>query len=360
MKQKHLIFITLIILLASVISACSGGATTATSWPGLAADEKYAYLAYNQHIYAIDLANGLERWRFPGEADSKIAFYATPSLTSDGDLIAGSYHNVLYSLNTETGAELWSYSDASNRYIGSSLVVDDLIFAPNAGNKLFAFNSQGQMLWTFESQGALWAKPISDPDCTCIYLSSMDHRIYSIDAQSGRQNWMTDDLGGSIVGTPAFDPSGVLFSGTFASEMLAIDAQNGSIIWRTPTTGWVWGGPVLADNLLYFGDLSGTLYALNSQTGQISWTIQADGPISDSLLVTEDTIFFNTEAGSLYAIGKDGNFVWPQPKLIGNKLYTTPVLAGDTLLIAPVGAEVLLYGLDLNGNQKWTFVPREN
>ena len=331
----------------------------ATSWPGLLANDRQVYLAYNQHVYAIDLATGMEVWRFPVEADAKKTFFAAPSLTVDGQLIVGGYDNTLYSLNRDTGSVLWSFTEAKDRYIGSPLVVEESIFAPNAGKQLFALNTEGRFLWSFESQSAHWTRPATDPDCQCIYLSSMDHRIYSIDAQTGRLKWMTDDLGGAIVGTPAYDSRGVLYTGTFANEVVAVDAGNGAVLWRTPTNGWVWGGPVLADEALFFGDLSGTLYAADPQTGEITWSIQVDGRISASPLVTQDTIYFNTENGSLYAVGNDSSFVWPQPKLIGGKLYTTPVLAGDTLLVATVGSEQLLYALDLNGNQKWTFVPAE-
>lgn len=360
MKPRHLTFIALIIFLAATVTACAGGATAATSWPGFVADDQNIYLAYNQHIYAIDLATGFEVWRFPGEPDNKITFYAAPSLTVNGQLIVGGYDHVLYSLNPETGAVIWTFSDAKDRFIASSLVHDSLIFAPNAGQKLFALNDQGRLRWTFESQGAHWAKPVTDPDCNCIYLPSMDHHIYSIDSETGRLNWQTDDLGGSIVGTPAYDPGGVLYSGTFAREVVAINAQNGAVLWRTPTDGWVWGGPVLVDGSLFLGDLNGTLYAINTQSGEINWKIQADGPISDSPLVTKDTIYFNTETGSIYAVGKDGSFVWPASKTLGGKLYSTPILADETLIVAPVGADALLYALDLNGNQKWTFIPSEN
>ena len=359
MKPKQRIFTLLTIVLAAALSACSGGATIATSWPGILANDKHVYLAYNQHVYAIDLATGLEVWRYPAEADSKKAFFAAPSLTADGQLIVGGYDNTLYSLNRDTGAVLWSFSEATDRYIGSSLVFEENIFAPNADRNLFALDTQGKLLWSFESQSAQWTKPAVNPECKCIYLPSMDHSIYSIDAQTGRLKWMTEDLGGAIVGTPAHDSREVLYSGTFASEVLAVDARNGAVLWRTPTDGWVWGGPVLADDTLYFGDLNGVLYAVNSQTGEIIWRIQADGRIPDSPLVTQETIYFNTENGSLYAVGKDGNFVWPEAKLIGGKLYSAPVLAGDTILVATVGSEQLLYALDLNGLQKWTFVPRE-
>ena len=66
------------------LSACAGGVTTATSWPGLTVDDKYAYVAYNTQVYAVDLVNGTERWRYPAEPDNNVTFYADPTLSEDG------------------------------------------------------------------------------------------------------------------------------------------------------------------------------------------------------------------------------------------------------------------------------------
>lgn len=353
MNHKNILLSITLLASAMLISACTGARGAATSWPGLTADQDNAYVAYNQQVYAINLSNGLEKWRFPNEADNKITFYAQPTLTQDGQLLAGSYNTVLYSLNPDTGQENWQFTNAIDRYIGGQLAVGKTIYAPNADGILYSLNLQEIVQWTFETEDAQWARPISDTDCTCIYIPSMDHRLYSIDAQSGEENWRTEDLGGSIVGTPAFDPEGVLYVGTFANEMLAIDAQNGQVLWRKETNDWVWGGPAFVDGRLYFGDFSGTFYALDAAKGQVLWEFESDDRITDTPLVTEDTIYFVTEAGSLYALFPDGSVRWN--KTIGGKLYPSPVNAGDLILIAPIEAEALLYALDTDGNQQWTF-----
>jgi hypothetical protein len=51
---------------------------------------------------------------------------------------------------------------------------------------------------------------------------------------------------------------------------------------------------------------------------------------------------------------------WPQT-LEGSKFYTTPVLAGDLLLVAPTNNKTFIlaaYPLD-GGNPKWTFSPNK-
>jgi outer membrane protein assembly factor BamB len=351
----------LLIAGALFLTGCAGsaGQRSATSWPGLSADQNTAYLADNRFVYAVNLSNGTEKWRFPAAQDNKRSFFATPTLTTDGQLIAGSYENVLFSLDPETGMEKWQYAaDANYRFIAAPLTVEQGIFAPNSSNNLYALDLQGNILWTFPTTGPLWATPTADPACKCIYLPSMDHTLYSIDAQTGKQIWQTQDLGGSIVGTPAYE-SGMLYTGTFANELLAINANNGQVIWKTPTDDWVWGGPILYNNILYFGDLNGTFYALDPSNGSIKWHQQFDGAITQSPLVTDDKIYFVTDAGSVFALDLNGKTINTTNLGEKIKLFASPVKAGDLILVAvaQTGTDELLVAFDTDLNQKWPFIP---
>jgi len=358
MKRKHILFGILLIISAALLSGCAGGAASAASgWPGVSVYDDTVYIAYQQHIYALNTTNGLEKWRFPAEADNKVTFFAAPVLTEDGQLLAGSYNNSLYSINPENGEQNWVFTGASDRYIGSLLATPDTIYAPTAGDELVALDLNGNLRWKFQARGALWSTPVTDKNCECVYVASMDHRIYALEAQSGNLLWETDDLGGSIVGKPALSDEGILYAGTFASEILAIDAQEGQILWRTPTNGWIWGGPTIVGDLLYFGDLAGYFYAVERSSGEIRWDIQPNGPISETPLVVEESIFFSTEAGTLYALDLVGNTRWS--KDIGEKLYAAPVRADQLILVASVGSDELLFALDTNGNQQWSFTPEK-
>lgn len=354
MKLKHTTILIIILTLATALSGCAGAASAASSWPGLTASPQAAYLAYNQQVYAIDLTNGSSKWQYPTEANNKISFFAAPTLTSDGQLLQGGYDNVLYSLDPATGQENWSFKDAESRYVAGPLATDKGIYAPNADDSLYALDLKGNFKWKFTSEGPLWASPVADPGCSCVYLPSMDHHLYSLNADTGAKNWQSDDLGGSIVGTPAYGTDGVIYVGTFGSEMYAINAADGKVVWHVSTSGWVWGGPVLQDGVLYFGDLSGTFYAMQASDGAVKWKVQPDGPITESPLVTKDTVYFTTEAGSLVALDiTNGSNRWS--KTVGGKLYTSPVSAGDLILVSPVNADSLIYAFDTNGNQKWAF-----
>jgi len=349
-----------ILLLASLLSACAGGATVASSWPGLAVDEDTAYLAFNNHVYAVRLDNGTQRWRFPAERDNQIAFYSDPALSPDGQLIVGGYNRILYSLNPADGSVNWQFNKAQNRYIASPLVTERGIFAPAADERVYGISLSGQPLWTFISEDEAWARPAAGNDCECLYLPALDHTVYAINPEDGKQIWQSEKLGGAIVGEPALSEDGILYVGTFGSEIVALNAQTGSVVWRAPTEGWVWSGPVLLEGHLYFGDLKGYFYAFNAEDGSELWRLtpeQLDGQIVGSPLVVDEGIYIVTQNGNLNYLDLEGNILWQ--KSVGGQLYTTPRLAGDKILVALVQSDEILAAYSREGAKLWGFTPPE-
>ena len=358
MKPKFLFLFFVLLLLAAALSACSNGAVIASSWPGVTLGEDVAYIAHAQHLYAVRTSNGVQMWRYPEKATSNISFYAPPAITPDEQIIVGGYDHVLYSLNAN-GQVNWQFSEASDRYIAPPLATEKGIFAPNADGKLYALDLNGKPLWTpFKTGGPLWAPPVTDNLCHCLYLSSMDHYLYAIDPESGAQIWKTEDLGGAIVSAPALSADNILYLGTFGSEMLALEAKNGQILWRKPTLGWVWSSPAIDEGRLYFGDLSGNFYAFDAASGEQLWKIPPEKEniaIAGTPTLKDGIIYFTTEAGVLFAVDTEGNIQWSQT--IKGKLYAPPLSQGELLLVAPSESEDILVALNPEGAIKWSFNP---
>lgn len=353
MKQKNLLLLLFLLLFSASLTACAS-ATSQVNWPGVLANDETIYLAYHQYVVALDSKNGTEKWRYPTEADNKLSFYAIPSLTPDGSqLIVGSYNHILYSLDPVNGKENWKFSESKYSYIASPLVTEDRIYAPTNGKILYALDHRGNKIWEFSAEQAIWATPVLEKSCNCLYVAGMDHRLYAVQLQDGKTLWKTDKFEGSIVSPPVQDDQGILYFGTFGNIVHAFDPKSRSDRWTYQTKHWVWGSPVIHDDLLFTTDLSGEVTALNLKDGTERWKFPTNSPITASPLLLEDQLIIGNEAGDVFAIDYQGNQVWKQT--FDGKILATATRANGMIVIPILSKDNLLIVLDTNGVQQWTY-----
>jgi outer membrane protein assembly factor BamB len=370
MKFNRLIFFALLVILSFALSAC--GSAPATNWPGLATDGKTIYLADGRHVYSVQPETGTDLTipvegvnsplRFPLQPDSKMSFYAVPALSADGTTLvignaAPGYHT-LYAVDTVTGSIKWPFEGSNKPWLGGALIVNQTVIAPGGDGKLYAFDLSGKKLWEQTlSEHALWTMPVSDG--TNVYVATLNHEIFAFNPASKEPLWKIE-LDNGIIGHPAI-LNGVLYVGTLSGNLYALNAENGSQIWKQTLEGNIWGTPGLdADGkTLYIGTvfgIAGKFYALEAQSGQIIWSKDEEGSIIAGPLVTADQIIYVTELGRVQSVDKNGAARWLAdfPK---NKIYTSPLLVGDLIVVAPMGSQFMLAAYDINGAQKWTFTP---
>jgi outer membrane protein assembly factor BamB len=375
--RKKLVFVTLALLIAVILSGCAGP-VRGTTWAGLAASENTAYLADGAMVYAINLSDGSEAWHYPAKADSKLLYYANPAITPDGLVIVGSAgtNHTLVALNskdinpdTKVPAEVWKFTAAKDHWVAAPLLIGDKLFAANGDGNIYVLNlNDGQSVKTAEKViavgGRLWAQPITDG--TRIYVTSLDHSLVAIDAATYNILWH-QDLTSAILGSPVIGADGMLYVGTLDSHFEKIDPATGAHETVLTTEGRLWGSPAVKDDNIYLADLDGQLYSYNTSTGTNNWSsVKPDGAVTAGPLVLTDTILFATETGNtdkdpgnLYALNSDGTVKWNK-KLSGQKsgkIYTTPVLAGNLILVAPLGADGYLYAYNLNDGSEVTWSP---
>ncbi len=355
MKTKRTLLFFLLALGAIILSACSR-APISTNWAGLAADAEQAYISNGSFIYAVDMTDGKEVWRYPTEADSKLSFYANPVLTEDGQLLIGSAgtSHPFFSLNPKNGKENWteSFLGAKGAWMAPPLVFDGKIYAPNTDGYLYILDMEGkQTADPIELGGALWSIPSTDGKL--IYVTSLDHHLHIINP-AGSAVIDPIDLGGAAPGSAAIGTDGA-YIGSFASTIEFVQ-PNGSHKAIATAENWIWGAPVVDGETLYYADLNGSIYSLDLATGNQNWSaVKPDGPVVASPLVAGDQVYVATESGSFYALDREGKTVWE--KVIGGKIYTTPVASADLILVAPYQADFILAAYDAAGKQAWTFTP---
>ncbi len=368
--SKKLLLISMVLLGAVLLSAC-GGSVRGTTWPGLSADANTAYLADGPVVYAINLKDGSELWHYPAKTNSKQVFYAAPVITSDGLVIVGSAgtDHSLIALNpadidpeTKSPVPAWTFTEAGDHWVASPLVIGDQLFAPNSDGNLYILDlKDGQSqkkaakkVLMVDPQdpdkkaGRLWSTPATNGQQ--IFLTSLDHSVFGMDLQT--YSYWHADLAGAIPASPVLGSDDMLYVGSLAAQLDKFDPATGKHEAALTAKYWLWGTPVVDGDNLYFGDLEGNFYSFNTSTGKLNWEpVKPDGPITATPLMVDGNILLATESGSIFEIDKDGHSkLWSQP---GGKIYTTPVIAGDLVLVAPLGADAYLYAYEKDGSSAW-------
>ena len=389
MKLKSLTLWNLLFALSLLLAACSGAAQS-PGWPGLAANGNLAYVAFNQQIHFISLSDGKPAGAFPAQPNNNTGLsFATPGIGPDVVVFGSegpinSYSGILYGVDPTTGQQRWCLAfdqegaqrqtcpmakDATsagflgiapptdNRIIGGITVAEGVAYFGLASGRVYAVDAEsGADQWSYKTEGAVWAAPMVAEDA--VYVTSLDHSVYALDRTTGTLRWSTN-LGAGIAGTPALW-DGTLFIGSFGNKLYALDAATGQEKWSALANYWVWGGPVVQDGVVYFADLAGTVFAIDAATGTQKWAVtpgENGEAITASPALSKDALYVGNKAGRIFALDlATGATQWKQE--LKGQLLTTPILAGDTVLITPFSGDNLLVAFTADGGaQKWAFAP---
>lgn len=353
--HRFSLLVTLLILGSILLSACTGSATALHSWPGVSASQDTVYLAYTNYVYVINASNGSMTCRFPEKPDASKPFFAAPAIT-DNLIIAGNYGHQLFGI-TKDCKQQWAFDSETGHFAASPLVINNTIIAPSSNYSVYALSMDGKQLWKYETKNSVWATPVSDGKL--VYVPSLDHTLYALNLSDGSLAWKAD-LGSSLVSGPLLAKDGTLFQTTLNGSVVALKGADGSKVWTSKPLGNLWGTPLQNEDTLFVGDATGKITALSAKDGTFTWQKDATTPASPIIaggMLLKDGVAFPTEGGSLAAWPFNGEKqLWIQP--INGKLYTTPVMAGQTLVVAVTEGESskLLQALSVNGQLSWSFV----
>ena len=94
------------------------------------------------------------------------------------------------------------------------------------------------------------------------------------------------------------------------------------------------GTVAIKDGLLFIADFSGLLHCVDAKTGKAYWTYDMFAASWASPLIVGDKVYIGDEDGDIgiFALSKEFNLI--AEVNMGSAVYTTPVVANDTLYIA--------------------------
>ncbi len=268
-------------------------------------------------IFCLNMTDGKEIWRQDLDMPIRIA----PSINA-GRILVQSFDNTLTALDADNGSILWknqTESEATTLVGGATPAYspeNDVVIAAFSNGELQAYKaSTGTPLWTdllishkrtnsLAQISAIKANPVIDGGK--VFAIGYNSVLTAIDLRTGSRIWERE-TGGT---NQPWIAGNYLYVLTNDFDLLALDKNNGKIIWNTAIpkgddsdvkNGVFGSGPVLVNNRLLVATSNGYIFSVSPYTGEILGYVSADEGIELAPIIVDGMAIFTTNDAELIA-----------------------------------------------------------
>jgi len=268
------------------------------------------------NLYALDPADGHEKWRFTATGTDK-SFESSPAIGTDGTIYVGNGNGEVYAINPTNGTKKWEF-DTGAWIVSSPAVKGDMVYIASQNGKVYALQtSNGAKSWEYDTGDFLWSSPAVTNDGT-IYIGGFSGKVYAINS-NGTDKWTVSLASDYIIPSPAIGSDGTIYMGSDDGNLYALNAD-GTVKWAFSVPGpdhSIESSPAIgSDGRIYFGCGDGKVYAVNPD-GSEAWEVATGSWIVSSPVIdASGALYIANEGGMLYAIstgavGLNHNSPWP-------------------------------------------------
>lgn len=160
-----------------------------------------------------------------------------------------------------------------------------------------------------------------------VFVAARNGEVKAISAESGKTIWQTDvrenvnfwpwsDDDSAKLSGGILQAYGKLYIGSEHGEVIALDRETGSIVWRKSVPGEALSSPSAGDGLVYVNLGSGKLLALHPDTGEERWRHEQEVPALtlrglSAPVSANGGVLFGEESGKLTVlISENGYTAW--------------------------------------------------
>jgi outer membrane protein assembly factor BamB len=216
-----------------------------------------------------------------------------------GRLFIATLSGHITSLNAKTGKILWR-KRLSGRSESSPIVINNRVFFGSESGTVYGMDaSTGKVAWTYKAGGAVkGALAFADGK---LYFGDYSGAVTSLDVR-GKRIWKTGTSGRSFgrvgrVYSTAAVKFGRVYLGSLDGRVYSFVARTGKLAWSHSTGGYVYSSPAVArvpgtGPTVYVGSYDGKFYALDARSGKERWKYNAGNKISGSPTIVGDVVYF--------------------------------------------------------------------
>jgi outer membrane protein assembly factor BamB len=325
--------------------------STITSSAAVAYDMVY-FEDHEGRVYALNASTGRLIWIY----DTGGYIYSSPAI-ADGRLFITSYIFIgagdkatlnLYALDALTGNHLWNISVSSpwGTYPSSPTVAYGYLFItlPQYGITCLS-TATGEIVWNDTTAWAYYPAVADGKVIVFYHVNVYQSEVKALNAFDGSLIWVNYSSGDPTHG--AAIANGKVFVASTSgrhyelhAHMQAFNLSNGNKLWDRDLGGIEYPGcfgstPSVAYGLVYVsGAHDGKVYAFDENTGDTVWTtfINNRAHFASSPVVAEGKVFVGTT-------GMSGR-IWSNPSFFAGKVYALNASTGDVIWTYQTGNRI--------------------
>lgn len=247
----------------------------------------------------------------------------------DNNIYFVSHIGIISSHNINSQELLWSYQHSNKILSGLSLSATNIFFVDSKGY-LCSLSKTGKLEWK-AYVGEVLSPPLVLSSSVIVNLISS--KFVSLNIIDGSINWSYNSPSGPLKilsWEEMIENEGKIYSGIAGGKIIAINAENGSLIWETtfsPPKGSseiersndTTSNLIIDEFFVYGISSNGNIAALNINNGEIIWS----RPLSSFYGMTsnDNYLFVTHNSGSVYSLSKETNKVkWRNSDFLGRDL----------------------------------------
>ena len=296
------------------------------------------YIGSNYGIHALDASSGRELWNIPSSG-----FIRSVPAVADGTLYTGSESKRFFAAIDTNGTIKWVYENATEGYLSSPAVVDNLAYVGSKDGNLYAMDIQaGQPYWFASTGKGIDSSPAYSDGS--VYAGNDNGVVFAFDSMNGNIRWRYYTDIGAIKSSPAVS-NGLVFIGSDNGNIYALTSDKGLLKWKYSTGNNIESSPSVKDGTVFVGSKDSNLYAIDSLTGNLKWKYQAAGLVDSSPAISNDIVYFGSKNNFIYALDANtGSLLWRNSTGKKDKDYiTSPAISGNMLYAATHSGFVYAY-----------------
>jgi outer membrane protein assembly factor BamB len=288
-------------------------------------------------LFCLQRTTGAKIWSYKSVKEVPAnsfapGFKSSPTVTAD-TVYLGDEEGVFHAIDRATGEGRWKYETAGEIY-SSAAVIDGKIIFGSYDNNLYCLNLDGILAWKYATQGYVHCAPAVVEGVT--FIAGCDEHLRIIDIKTGEESKELK-LQTFLIASPAI-VGDMLYVGTYASEVLAVDWKKQEVVWRYASGNGDFpfhSSAAVTDKLVVVGSRDKYVHAIDRATGQRAWTFPTRGKVDSSPSIQGDRVFIGSNDGNLYELGlSDGKERW---KFNAGKPISAAPAIGEGVLV--IGSE---------------------